>query len=335
MNTRTQSINPQDKTIHIGVNETLDYDRLILAMGSEARVPEFKGNELHGVFVLRKAEDALNLRSYVQSNQCTNAVIAGGGLLGLEAAYAIKEMGIQVTVLERGEWLMRRQLDRRAGEFLRIILSKMGIDIMTHAEVASCSSSEADHDSQLHQIHLKDGCQLSSKILLLAAGIKPNIELAESAGLACDRAVTVDDQLRTNDESIYAVGDVSSHNGIVYGLWTTAADQAKMVAANCLGDTQSFTGAKPSTMLKVVGVDVLSVGEFEATDGAKEYYYEDVRHRKYCKLVLRDNKAIGAILIGKIDYKDQVKKAVDQGLDCSEIVQDLAQGDLSAIQHIS
>ena len=108
-----------------------------------------------------------------------------------------------------------------------------------------------------------------------------------------------------------------------------------MVASNCLGDKQAFTGANPSTMLKVVGVDVLSVGEFEADESAEEYFYEDVRHRKYCKIVLRDNIAIGAILIGKIEYKDAVKKAVDNALDCSDIIAELGKGNLEIIKKIS
>ena len=142
----------------------------------------------------------------------------------------------------------------------------------------------------------------------------------------------VDDNLKTSDSSIYAVGDVSSHAGRVYGLWTTAADQAKMAAANCLGDQQEFKGAKPSTMLKVVGVDVFSVGEFEAGEGAEEYFYEDVKRRKYCKIVLRDNKAVGAIMIGKIDYADSIKQAVASGADLSEITAKLNDGDLSVIE---
>jgi nitrite reductase (NADH) large subunit len=329
LNTKIKKINVIDKIVELGVGEPLAYDKLILAMGSEARRPSFEGNRLPGIFVLRKAEDALNLRSYVQNNDCKKAVISGGGLLGLEAAYAIKEMGLQVTVLERGEWLMRRQLDRRAGEFLRILLAKMGIDIMTHAEVASCIGNDG-----LEQVQLKDGCRLSSKILLLAAGIIPNIQLAKDAGLECAQGVRINNNLQTSDENIYAVGDVSEHEGKVFGLWTTAADQAKLAATNVLGDTQSFQSATPSTMLKVVGVDVFSSGEFEAEDGAKEYYFEDMKRRKYCKVVLRDNCVVGAILIGKISFAESIKKAVAKRTNLSSIIDKLENHQLSAIDDV-
>jgi nitrite reductase (NADH) large subunit len=205
----------------------------------------------------------------------------------------------------------------------------MGIDIMTHAEVASCIGNDG-----LEQVQLKDGCRLSSKILLLAAGIIPNIQLAKDAGLECAQGVRINNNLQTSDENIYAVGDVSEHEGKVFGLWTTAADQAKLAATNVLGDTQSFQSATPSTMLKVVGVDVFSSGEFEAEDGAKEYYFEDMKRRKYCKVVLRDNCVVGAILIGKISFAESIKKAVAKRTNLSSIIDKLENHQLSAIDDV-
>jgi NAD(P)H-nitrite reductase large subunit len=280
--------------------------------------------------VLRTAEDDLSMRAYIQRHECKKAIIAGGGLLGLEAAYAIKEIGLQVTVLERGEWLMRRQLDRRAGEFLRILLGKIGLDVMTHAEVESLHG-----DEHLTQVQLCDGCRLETGLFLIAAGIKPNCELAKAGGLQTNNGVIVNDELQTSQKNVYAIGDAAEHNGKIYGLWTTAAEQAKIVAANVLGDHRHYQSSKPSTMLKVVGVDVYSVGEFSANEPSRqEIIDEDVKLRRYCKIVIDEHKIIGAIMIGQVAESDLIKKAISTQADISTIADQLKQLNFSALKDL-
>ena len=326
LNTQVKSIDRENKTLQLGLSESIQYDRLILACGGEAFVPEVPGSDLSGVYVLRTADDAMGLRAYSQDNNCSHAVIAGGGLLGLEAAYALGEMGLKVTVLERGQWLMRRQLDRRAGEFLRILLSQLGIDIMTNAEVARFHG-----EKQLDKVELKDGCIIEAQLTLVAAGVVPNTDLAKSCGLEVQRGIIVNDRLQSSDESIYVVGDAAEHRGRVYGLWTTAADQGKIVADNVLGAQRDYSGSIPSTMLKIVGVDVFSMGDFETTEGDMQFFEEDVEQRRYCKLVVREQHLVGVVMIGKISYGDKLKKLMAAKADLSSVIERLKAGELSAV----
>jgi nitrite reductase (NADH) large subunit len=251
--------------------------------------------------VLRTAADALAVREYVQRVGATRAVVAGGGLLGLEAAYAVHKLGLRVCVLERGPWLLRRQLDAAAGALLRRYLENLGIEVLVGAAAAAIDGDVA----------LADGRTVAADVFLVAAGIAPSVELARRAGLDVGRGVLVDDHLRTSDERIFAAGDAAEWRGTVLGLWPVAVEQAEVAAENAVGGTRPYEGTVPVTMLKVVGVELLSVG---AIDGPDELVEADEEALRYRKLVLdEDGRAAGGILLGHPELAPAVTAAVRRG----------------------
>ena len=260
-----------------------------------------------GSFVLRHAEDAFNIRKFVQLHRCKTAAVAGGGLLGLEAAFALSKLGLSVTVLERGDWLLRRQLDARAGQLLQSYLEGLGLTILLNAWATRLELDKG----RLACVLLNDGRPLKAELLLVAAGIVPNIELARKVGLDVAKGVVVDDHLRTSDAAIFAVGDVAEHRGIVLGLWPTCVEQAEAAAENVVGGDRIYQPTVPMTMLKVVGADMLSCGRIETQDSQDTLIIrEDEGAKTYLKLVIRDNCLHGAILLGHAQAASSVSAAV-------------------------
>jgi nitrite reductase (NADH) large subunit len=299
LNTRAREIDREAGEVLLGTGERLPFDRLILATGSDAHVPDIRGFGGPGTFVLRTASDALGVREHVQRAGAETAVVAGGGLLGLEAAYALHKLGLRTTVLERGRWLLRRQLDERAGELLRAYLANLGIEVLVEAETAALEDGSAV---------LMDGRRIPAGAFLVAAGIAPSVELARRAGLEVARGVLVDDHLRTSDPRILAAGDLAEWRRSILGLWPVAVDQAEVAAENAVGGSRPYEGTVPVTMLKVVGVELLSIG---AIDGPREIVDADPESLRYRKLVLDDDgRAIGGILLGHPEHVQAVTAAV-------------------------
>jgi len=297
-------------------------------MGSVAFVPPVEGYGMPGTFVLRHAEDALDIRKFVQLHRCKAAAVAGGGLLGLEAAFALSKLGLSVTVLERGDWLLRRQLDVRAAQLLQSYLEGLGITILLNAWATRL---ELDN-GRLACVLLNDGRALKAELLLVAAGIVPSIELARKVGLHVAKGVVVDDHLRTSDAAIFAVGDVAEYRGVVLGLWPTSVEQAETAAENVVGGDRIYQPTVPMTMLKVVGADMLSCGRIEAQDSEDELIIrEDEGAKTYLRLVIRDDRLHGAILLGHAQAASSVSAAVKNNRDVSAILDRLRGGDLDAL----
>ncbi len=314
LNTRALEIDRDAGQVVLGTGERLPFDRLILATGSEAYVPEVAGFGGPGSFVLRTASDALAIREYVQRVGVEHAVVAGGGLLGLEAAYAIHKLGLRTTVLERSPYLLRRQLDAAAGELLRSYLENLGVEVLVDARTAAVEDGE---------VALADGRRVRAGVFLVAAGIEPAVDLARRAGLGVGRGVLVDDHLRTSDERIFAVGDLAEWQGSVLGLWPVAVEQAEVAAENAVGGSRVYAGTVPVTMLKVVGVELLSVGRI---DGPTEIAIGDEGTLRYRKLVLdEEGRAVGGILLGHPEHVQAVTAAVRERRPLAE--QALAAGD--------
>jgi nitrite reductase (NADH) large subunit len=248
LNTRAARIDRGAREVELGTGEQLPYDRLILALGSSAMVPRIDGFGGRGTFVVRSAEDALSIRAFAQREWCREALIAGGGLLGLEAGYALHKLGLHASILERSDRLLRRQLDARASEFLRRYLEGLGMSIVTGAETAAALG-----DERPSEVLLRDGRALPADMLLVCAGITPNVELAAEAGIDVGRGVLVDDRMCTSDEAIFAAGDVAEHRGRVHGLWPAAVEQAEVAACSALGEEKDYVGTVPVTILRSSG----------------------------------------------------------------------------------
>jgi NADPH-dependent 2,4-dienoyl-CoA reductase/sulfur reductase-like enzyme/ferredoxin len=331
LNTRAQSIDRDAGKVTLGTGEELPWDRLILATGSESFVPAIGGWGTPGTFVLRSADDALQVRAFAQLNGAKRAVVAGGGLLGLEAAYALLKLGLQTTVLERSERLLRRQLDERAGELLTRYLEGLGLTIWTRAETA-----EVAHNGRLGEVVLKDARSAPADVLIAAAGIAPNVDLAKNAGLETGRGVVVDEHMRTSDERIFAAGDVAEFGGQVSGLWPAAVDQARVAAeAAVLKETSPYQGTVPVTVLKVVGVDLTSIGEIEPRSPDDEVIVEeDENVLRYGKLIISEGQIIGAILLGYSKEVAYVTSAVKQGWDVTPALNALREGRWDVLERL-
>lgn len=330
LNTRVKQINRVNRKVTLATGETLDYDRLIITMGSRSFIPPIENAHIPGCFALREADDAMNIRDYIQSNDCRKAIIAGGGLLGLEAAYALLKIGMHVTVLERSEYLLTRQLDELASKKLLAYLEGLGLHFRFQAETV-----KAIGNNGLTSIRLKDGKKLTTDLLLVAAGISPNIQVAEEAGLKTNRGVLVNNGLQTSDENIYAAGDIaelSERKGQVPGLWTVAVDQGKVAALNAIGDKKDFIMQPTPTVLKVVGIDLTSIGQFNPDKGDEVIVFEE--ENAYRKLVVRDNIIVGAILLGCPQYAQYIQSLIQEKHPIDNIIERLRQGDWTQEQAV-
>jgi NAD(P)H-nitrite reductase large subunit/ferredoxin len=330
LNTRVTKIERATRQLTLGTGETLRFDRLILAMGSRSVIPPVDGFGLRGSFVLREAEDAMQIRAYVQEHRCRHAVIAGGGLLGVEAAYALHQLGLHVTLLERSTWVLRRQLDARAGPLVSKYLERLGMDVVCNADTAAIHG-----DGRARQVVLKDGRMLSCDVFLVCAGIAPNIELARDAGLSIRKGVVVDDHLRTSQPEILAAGDIAEHRGQIYGLWPAAVEQGEVVGTNAVGGSALYQGTLPVTILKVVGIDLTSVGQVDPQSPEDTVIaLEDVREQRYRKLVISRGRLVGAILLGWPLDAPVATAAVKQQANITSVVQSLKRGDWNVLRKL-
>ena len=270
------------------------YDRLILATGSKPFMPPVEGIQLKGVLTFRDIFDVNTMLEYSSSKK--NAVVIGGGLLGLEAAYGLKQRGMNVTVLHLMDRIMDRQLDAQASQMLKFSLEQKGINVITEANTEALLSDDAGH---VNQVRLKDGTVLDADLVVFAVGIRPNMTLAQESGLRCNRGVIVNDTMQTFDPSIYAVGECIEHRGATFGLVEPLWGQA-FVCASHLAEHGRLTFKAPTvpTQLKVSGVDVFSAGNFEPQDDFEEILLNDDKRQIYKRILVQNDRVIGAVLFG-------------------------------------
>ena len=270
-----------------------EYDKLLIATGSSPFVIPVPGKDLGGVVTYRDLDDVeLMLEAAKRGGK---AVVIGGGLLGLEAAYGLKRRGMAVTVLHLMPTLMERQLDASAGYLLENAIKERDIDVITRANTHEIMGL----DGKVTAVKLDDGTEIPADIVVMAVGIKPNAGLAEDAGLEVGRGILVDDNLHTSDPDILAVGECVEHAGQCYGLVAPLYEMAKVIAANLGGDpAPAYTGSVTSTKLKVTGIDLFSAGDFAEGEGREEIVLRDAAGGVYKRLVIEDNKIIGVVLYG-------------------------------------
>ncbi|MGV6859912.1 MAG: nitrite reductase large subunit NirB [bacterium] len=268
------------------------YDRLLVATGSYPFIIPVPGHDLEGVIGFRDIHDVDVMLE--ATKEYKNAVVIGGGLLGLEAANGLMKQGMKVKVVHLLDTLMERQLDKPAAAMLKASLEERGMEfLMEH------STSEIIGSDRVKGVKFADGSVVEADLVVMAVGIRPNFELAQSAGLHCERGLVVNDTLQTFDPNIYAVGECVQHRGQVYGLVAPLFEQAK-VAANHLAEIGigRYEGTVTSTKLKVTGIDLFSAGDFTGDDTTEELVFQDAAAGTYKKLVLRDSKIVGAVMYG-------------------------------------
>lgn len=286
-----------------------DYDQLVIATGSNPIVIPLPGHDLEGVLTYRDLDDVDAMLDASKSKK--NAVVIGGGLLGLEAAAGLKEQGMSVTVIHLANTLMERQLDESAGHLLQEALEKRGIDIITQAN----TSKILEKDGHVCGVELENGMTIDADIVCMAVGIRPNITLAKDSGLAINHGILVGDDMSTNDESIFALGECVEHNGQCYGLVAPLYDMAGILADTLLGGSSLYAGSETATKLKVTGIDLYSAGDFAMDEDREEIVLRDAMAGVYKRLVLKDNIILGAVLYGETSdgpwFFDLLKRKTD------------------------
>src|SRR6478672_7281434 len=273
---------------------TAEYDRLLLATGSNPFMLPVPGKDLDGVISYRDIHDTNAMIDAAKVHK--HAVVIGGGLLGLEAANGLKLRGMDVTVVHLPEWLMERQLDPVAGKMLQKSLEDRGLTFLLGKNTKELIG---DENGRVKAIRFTDGLEVPAQLVVMAVGIRPNTALAESAGLHCNRGIVVNDTMQTYDPRIYAVGECVNHRGTAYGLVAPLFEMAK-VCANHLANfgIGRYQGSVTSTKLKVTGIDLFSAGDFTGGPGTEDIVLADPGAGVYKKLVLKDDKLVGAVLYG-------------------------------------
>jgi nitrite reductase (NADH) large subunit len=306
---RITAIHRTKKEVIAEDGTVVPYDKLLIATGSTSFMLPLPGAEKYGVIGFRDIQDVETMIE--ASEHYKNAVVIGGGLLGLEAANGLMKQGMNVTVVHLMDTLMERQLDKPSAQMLQTSLEEKGLTFLMEHQ-----TKEILGNDRITGIRFTDGTEIKADLLVMAVGIKPNIELAQSAGLHCERGIIVSDTMLTFDPSIYAVGECVQHRGATYGLVAPLFEQAK-VTANHLAEIgiARYEGTVTSTMLKVTGIDLFSAGDFHGDDGTHELLFHDVANGMYKKLVLRNNVIIGCCLYGDtIDgtwYFQMIKDGTD------------------------
>ena len=285
------------RTVQTAAGETLPYDKLVIASGSTPFVPPVPGRERPGCFVYRTLDDLDAIRAAAQGARV--GVVVGGGLLGLEAANALKSLGLEAHVVEFAPQLMAVQLDAGGGALLRRKIEALGVGVHTGRNTREI----VDGETCRHRMQFADGGHLETDLIVFSAGIRPRDELARACGLEVGErgGVVVDDQCRTSDPDIYAIGECALWGGRIYGLVAPGYAMAKAAAADLVGADGAFTGADMSTKLKLLGVDVGSIGDAHAkTPGALCYTYQDDLAGVYKKIVVdaESRRLLGAVLVG-------------------------------------
>jgi nitrite reductase (NADH) large subunit len=285
------------------------YDRLLLATGSTPIVLPIPGKDLPGVVTFR---DLADVDAMLESaRRYKTAVVIGGGLLGLEAASALLRRGMDVTVVHLFDTLMERQLDAAAAALLRTCLEGRGVKFKMPAKTTAILG-----ESRVSAVRFEDGSELAAELVVMATGVRPNIELANKAGLRCERGVLVDDTLQTYDPSIYAVGECVQHRNRTFGLVAPLWEQARVCAIHLaeLGVSR-YRGTLPATQLKVAGIELYSAGDFGNTEGAEALVLQDHRNGIYKRLVIRDNRLRGAVLYGDARHGSWYFELMSDGRD--------------------
>ena len=272
------------------------YDRLLIATGSKPFIIPVPGHQLPGVLAFRDIQDVESMLEASRNHK--HAVVIGGGLLGLEAANGLQRQGMSVTVVHVTDALMNQQLDKPAAQLLQKALEDKGLKFMLNAQTAEIVGTD-----RATAVRFKDGSEIPADLVVMTAGVRPNIELAKSAGLHCDRAIIVDDTLQTYDPRIYAVGECVQHRSATFGLVAPIWDQARVCGAHLAGaGVRRYVQQTSPTRLKVTGVDLYSVGDFVGGEGSEDLVLRDARRGVYKRLVLKNNRVTGAVLYG--DVKD-------------------------------
>tara|TARA_R110001592_G_scaffold346310_2_gene638832 strand:- start:12429 stop:13676 length:1248 start_codon:yes stop_codon:yes gene_type:complete len=326
-------IDRHKKVVYAADGTQAVYDRLLIATGSKPYILPLPGNNLAGVMAFRDIYDVNKMLTYSENSK--HAIVIGGGLLGLEAANGLAQRGMHVTVVHNNDILLNRQLDKEAAQLLQHELESRGI----HFKLSSTTQEILDNgDGHIGSVSFKDGTILPCDLFVMAVGVRPNMELAQSAGIYCEQGIMVSDTLQTFDPSIYAVGECIQHRGQTFGLVAPLFDQARVCANHLSGHgVAEYKTLPTATKLKVSGVQLFSVGNFNGDEYCEFIIFQDSDAKLYKKLVIRNNKIIGVVLYGDSSQGAWFHSLMENQTDISDFRDSLIFGEhyctLPTIEH--
>ena len=314
LETKVVDVMSEDKIVLTAAGDKIPYDSLLIATGSHAFLPPIQGSDKKGLFSLRTFQDAQNIVSWAKGIE--EVVIIGGGLLGLEAGNGLRKLGKRITVVEFFPRLLPRQLDVEGARRLQAMMEKMDFSFRLGAK-----TQEIQGDGSVIGVQLEGGETLPAEMVIVSAGVRPNMALADSAGLDRDKGIQVDDHLRTSQSDIYAAGDVAEYKGFPYGIWPAAMEQGKIAGINMVGGQTLYKGTTMANTLKVVGIDLASAGEVDAEDALESKIQSGDDY--YRKIVIKDNQIIGCIMLGDTKGFNGITKMMAEKTDISQLGEDL------------
>jgi nitrite reductase (NADH) large subunit len=306
------AIDRKIQTVTARSGRTENYDKLILATGSDPFIIPVPGHDKQGVVTFRDMDDVGAMLRAADGGG--DAVIIGGGLLGLEAAHGLSLRGMKVTVIHLMPTLMERQLDEAAGWLLKEALEGRGQTILTEADTAEIVGM-----GKVEGVRLKDGREIPASLVVMAVGIRPNVKLARDCGLAIGRGIHVDDHLVTSDANVLAVGECVEHGGQVYGLVAPIWEMCRSLADGLVAEQNGYTGSVTSTKLKVSGIDVFSAGDFSGGEGCEDIVMRDASRGVYKRVIVKEDRVVGAVLYGDTGDGNWYFDLLKRGEDVSEI----------------
>ncbi|NSY18613.1 nitrite reductase large subunit NirB [Neorhizobium sp. AL 9.2.2] len=309
---RVTEIDRQAKTVTSANGITAAYDKLVIATGSLPFIIPVPGHQLPGVFAYRDLADVEKMVEIAGAKG--RAIVIGAGLLGLEAAYGLKRQGMEVTVIHLNPTIMDRQLDPPAAYLLEKALTERGIDIITKANTKRILGTD-----KVEGIELDDGRVITGAMVIMAVGIRPASSLAKDAGIAVNRGIVVDDGMMTSDPNVFSLGECAEHRGICYGLVAPLYEAARVLADRLIGGTSEYHGSVVNTKLKVTGINLFSAGDFAEAPDREEIVLRDASAGIYKRLVLKDNRIIGAVLYGETADGSWFFDLMKRGTDISQM----------------
>ncbi|MCX8118737.1 MAG: FAD-dependent oxidoreductase [Desulfobacterota bacterium] len=288
------------------------YDLLLMATGGIPFVPPIPGREKRGVFTLRTMRDALEMKAF--SEKVRQAILIGGGLVGLETGGALLRRGIKVSVIEHNPRILPRQMDPEGAQILQTKMERMGFTFFLNGQCEEVVGGE-----RVEGVRLKDGRWVEGEMVIISAGVRPNVALPRQVGVEVKNGVLVNDRLETSLPQIYAAGDVVEHRGRVYGIWPAAQKQGEVAGVNMAGGDETYQGTVVSNTLKVVGIDLTSMGEIDAEGELECLVRSDRENCQYCKVTFKEDKIVGCILLGETKNRAELLHAIEREINVREL----------------
>ncbi len=322
LNCTVKNIDPKNRKITLTDKSTFAYDKLLLDTGSSSALPPIEGiSAAEGVFTLRTVQDVLTITE--RSVRAKTVTLIGGGLLGLEAGNGLRKLGLTVTVVEFFDRLLPRQLDAEGSVILQKQLEAFGLKFFLGAQSKSIKDT-----GSVKILELKDGRLIESDFVLVSAGIKPNISLAQAAGISVNKGVVVNDLMETNIPGVYAAGDVAEHKGRIYGIWPAAQRQGVIAGTNMSGGNEPYPGTVPSTSLKIAGIHLTSMGDITAEDKSVEQIKaKNPGVNIYKKLFVKEGRIQGAIFLGDKKNVHEIGQLIEKKTDVSKFKDRILEAD--------